>query len=417
MLLGSACVAVVGCARPEAPPGGPEDRFPPYVVATVPDTFAVVQEGFREFEFKFSERISERAAGGAMRDAVLVSPEVGALRVRHRRDAISVEAQRGLLPNRVYRVTVLPVVSDMFGNTLRDPFDLLVSTGAEFVPNVVAGVVENRVDGTAAAGVRVEAVFGQDGDAPPHWSYADADGFYSLRFVPAGPFELRAWQDRDRDGEPGPSEPFASRTGGALAAADTAYDVLSLVEPDTTAAQLVGATVSDSVTITFEFDDYLDPHEPGAAIEGVLFPDGEDGVIVFPLFHDHEHAAWKAEQADSAGQAAPADAPEPVVGLSGLILPSQTLTGTLPEPLEANRAYEAVLTGVFNLAGLEARGVKIVVAREAAQSDSATAGAEEAASDTTRSRPDTTRTPPDTMVAPRASSSAMRATRMLLRLL
>lgn len=375
--------------------------MPPYVVATVPDTFAVVEEGLREFEFKFSERISERAAAGALEDAVVVSPEIGAVRVRHRRDAITVETRQGLLSGRVYRVTVLPVVMDMFDNALRDPFDLVVSTGGEFAPNVVAGVVEDRVNGTAVAGARVEAVFAEGGDTATHWGYSDDGGFYSLRFLPAGSFDLRAWQDRNRDAEAGPREPFALHGGGVLGAADTAYGVLSLVEPDTSAAQLVRASVSDSVTIVFEFDDYLDPHAPGEMIEGVLLPQGEGRPRVFPLFHDHELQAWKAEQADSAGQdAAREEAPPPATGLSGLILPAQTLTGVLAEPLPPSRAYEAVLTGVFNLAGLEARGAKIIVSRDVQPPDSAAAEADETPPDTAQAPPDTVRTPPDTLRVP-----------------
>lgn len=381
----------LACARPEAPPGGPDDRFPPYVVATVPDTFSVVEEGLRDFEFKFSERISERAANGSLQDAVVVSPSAGALRVRHRRDAISVETQQGLAPNRVYRVTVLPVVNDMFGNSLRDPFDLVISTGADFVANVLAGVVENRVDGTASQGARVEAVFAQEDDTTSHWTYADAEGYYALRFVSGGAFELRAWQDRNRDGEAGPGEPFASQLGGLSSdGPDTAYGALSLVEPDTTAAQLVSATVSDSVTIRFEFDDYLDPHAASERVEGVLFPEGDESVIVFRLRHAHELAAWRAAQADSAApDAASRDVPPPAAGLAGRLLPSQSLTGALDEPLEPNRAYEAVLSGVVNLAGVEARGAKIVVAWEVDRPDSVGAG--EAAPDTAQAPPDTLR--------------------------
>lgn len=312
------------------------------------------------------------------------------------------ETQQGLLSNRVYRITMLPVINDMFGNSLRDPFDLVVSTGADFVPNVLAGVVENRVDGTAAQGARVEAVFAQEDDTTAHWTYADAEGFYTLRFVSGGAFEIRAWQDRNRDGEAGPGEPVTSQLGGlAQDAPDTAYGALSLIEPDTTAAQIVSATVSDSVTIRFDFDDYLDPHAPSEMIEGVLFPGGDEPLIVFRLRHDHELDAWRAEQADSAagdaaaGDAAGRDVPAPATGLAGLVLPAQSLTGTLDEPLEPNRAYEAVLSGVANLAGLEARGAKIVVAWEVAPSDSAGAGA--AAPDTAQTPPDTAQAPPDTL--------------------
>ncbi len=411
--------ALGACARPEAPPGGPEDRFPPYVVATVPDTFAVVEEGVRKFEFKFSERISERTASGTVAEAVVVSPPLGNVRVKHARDGLSVETQRGLAPGRVYRVTVLPVVNDMFGNSLRDAFDLVVSTGGEFVPNVVAGVVEDRVTGAAVSGVRVEAAFAQDGDTVAHWNYTDREGFYSLRYVPSGPFDLRAWQDRDRDGEAGPSEPAARGAPGLLSASpDTAYGVLSLIEPDTTPAQLVSASVEDSATLLFEFDDYLDPASPGQMIEGVLFPEGDDRILVFRLFHEHEHETWLAEQSDSVEAAADAGRPDAEggqgagsgptqpAGLSGALLPTQTLTGVLDEGLERGRAYEAVLTGVFNLVGLETRDAKTVLLWEMPASDSTAVPPEGAETDTTVAPPDTTQAPPDTTQAPPDTTQA-----------
>ena len=123
-------------------------------------------------------------------------------------------------------------------------------------------------------------------------------------------------------------------------------------------------------------------------IEGVLFSEGDDRILVFRLFHAHEHKAWLAAQSDSTGAATgaqPTNAGRPT-GLSGLLLPSQTLTGVLDEPLERGRAYEAVLTSVFNLAGLEARGAKVVVAWETPAPDSATVPSL-----------DTTIVPPDTL--------------------
>ena len=264
-------LVAAACARPEAPPGGPEDLFPPYVIETTPDTFAVVEPGVSEVHFRFSERISERPANGNLNDAVVVSPSTGLVRVRHSRDGITVEMQEGFEAGRVYRVTVLPVINDMFQNRLRDPFDLVVSTGNEFVPNVLAGMVEDRVTGEAVPDIRVEARFPDSGDTITHWNFTDQDGVFSLRYVPDGPFEVRAWMDRNRDREVGESEPQTAFAGGALdATPDTSFTVLSLIEPDTTPARLASVTVEDSLTLRFEFDDYLDPELPGALVAAQL---------------------------------------------------------------------------------------------------------------------------------------------------
>ena len=218
MKRGLVCLVVLGaaaCARPEAPPGGPEDLFPPYVIETTPDTFAVVEPGVDEVHFRFSERISERPATGNLNDAVVVSPSTGLVRVRHGRDGITVEMQEGFEAGRLYRVTVLPVINDMFQNRLRDPFDLVVSTGDDFVPNVLAGMVEDRVTGEAVPDVRVEARFQLDADTVTHWNLTDRDGVFSLRYVPDGPYEVRAWMDRNRDREIGESEPQTRFVAGS----------------------------------------------------------------------------------------------------------------------------------------------------------------------------------------------------------
>ncbi len=253
------------------PPGGPEDRFPPYVIETVPDTFSVVEPGLRDIFIRFSERISERASGGTLNDAVVVSPTAGQVRVRHRREGIAIHLEEGLLPNRIYRITVLPVVNDMFGNNLRDAFDLVISTGGEFVPNVVAGMVEDRVTGRAVRDVRVEARFFQDDDTLVHWNVSDSAGVFSLRYVPDGEYEVGGWQDRNRDREVGSREPQAAFTPGALATSpDTGFSILTLIEPDTTPPRLARVNIVDSLTLRFEFDDYLEPTAPGETLTGEL---------------------------------------------------------------------------------------------------------------------------------------------------
>ena len=264
-------VLSAACARPEAPPGGPEDRVPPVVIETIPDTFAVVEPGVREFFFRFNERISERPSTGQLNNAVVISPSLGAARVRHGRDGITIEAQEGLAPGRLYRVTVLPVINDMFSNTLRDPFDLVLSTGGEFVPNVVAGMVEDRITGQAVPDARVEARFGGEGDTLTHWNLTGSDGVFSMRYVPGQPFQVIAWEDRDRDGSVGDSEPQSAASAGAFEASpDTTFTILTLIEPDTTPARLARVEVQDSVTLSFEFDDYLEPDMPGVVFTGQL---------------------------------------------------------------------------------------------------------------------------------------------------
>lgn len=274
----AACALIAGaCGRRDIPSGGPEDRFPPFVVETMPDTFATIEPGDLSIRFRFSERISERPSGGRLRDAVVVSPEVGELRVKHRRHGLEVSAGEGFLPDRVYRVTLLPVIRDMFGNALVDPFDLVFSTGGEMIPNVVAGMVEDRVTGDAVPEVRVAARFSLEEDTLVHWNFSDTAGVFSLRYVPVGTFELWAWQDRNRDGELGEREPQSQVHPGEIREAlDTALAVLTLVEPDTIPARLARVEITDSVTLAIEIDDYIEPELVEGTIVGELVVVGFD---------------------------------------------------------------------------------------------------------------------------------------------
>ena len=452
-------LSAVACARPEIPPGGPEDLMPPIVVETRPDTFAVIEAGEREVHFRFSERISERPTAGTLNDAVVVSPSTGNLRVRHGRDGITIQMQEGMLPGRLYRITVLPVINDMFGNRLRDPFDLVLSTGDEFVSNVVAGMVEDRVTGAAVPEVRVEARFPRDGDTVTHWNFSSPDGVFSLRYVPAGPFEVRAWQDRNRDGEVGESEPQTGFRAGQLPEPpDTSFSILSLIEPDTTPARLASVTAEDSVTLRFEFDDYLEPDLPGVLIGGTVIvaasgdtatdaavgdtiaavgdtiaPVGDTitavgdtiteagdtiavaepgDTLLIRIFQQHEYDRWLAERADSVAQAAAeavgageapqaeepgdsANSPAAPVGLSGLRLPLQTLVGVLEEPLVAGVPYEATVSRVLNIAGTGGGGGAALVVLELPVPD--TLAADSLGADSTGAVvPDTGQVVPDT---------------------
>ena len=319
-------VLSAACARPEAPPGGPEDRVPPVVIETIPDTFAVVEPGVREFFFRFNERISERPSTGQLNNAVVISPSLGAARVRHGRDGITIEAQEGLAPGRLYRVTVLPVINDMFSNTLRDPFDLVLSTGGEFVPNVVAGMVEDRITGQAVPDARVEARFGGEGDTLTHWNLTGSDGVFSMRYVPGQPFQVIAWEDRDRDGSVGDFEPQSALSAGAFEGSpDTTFTILTLIEPDTTPARLARVEVQDSVTLSFEFDDYLEPDMPG-----VVF----NGQLVLARLTD---SAMVAAAGDSAGAAVPGDTAtiaEPA-DTAAIAEPADTAAAQEPPPPDA----------------------------------------------------------------------------------
>lgn len=261
------------CARQSFPPGGPPDERPPRIVATVPDTFAVVEPGGDRIEIRFSERISESPVEGPLRDAVVVSPATGEARVEHTRTGLRVDLLGGFRPGTVYRVTVLPVIEDMFGNRMVDSYEFVFSTGPAFEEGVLAGAVTDRLEGEAVAGARVEATPRAPEAEPeaereraPHVTFTDSTGIFALRYLPAGEYRLRAWNDRDRDREVGFLEPSDSRAV-RLGPADTAVVELRLLPADTTAPELARTEAVSGRAIHLLFDDPLPEDDPGEGVQ------------------------------------------------------------------------------------------------------------------------------------------------------
>ena len=233
--------AGLACARQGNPSGGPADTIPPVVVATDPAPKSMVEDLGIVVRFRFSERVSERPARGVMNDAVLVSPRAGPVYVEPGGELIEVSIDGGLSTGLVYRFTLLPVITDLFGNVMREPFELVLSTGAPLIEDALAGQVVDRVTGRAVQGVEVTLEpFSPMPDTVVYVSRSDAAGLFVFRYVPPGRYNLIAFEDRNRNLAPDPREPFGRR-GVLLNENDTLLADVTILEPDTSAAQLVRA--------------------------------------------------------------------------------------------------------------------------------------------------------------------------------
>ena len=256
----------------------------------------------RRIRFHFDERISESVAGSSLEDAVTVSPVSGEVDVSHDSRTLSVRIDRGLRTGVVYRVTLLPVVRDLFGNQLRDPFELVFSTGGDPAPTTVAGEVWDRITGQGLEGALVHAV---GPDSLVHVARTDDQGIFALRYLPAGDLLLTGFEDADRD-----SEVDAREVKGYLAASvalgDTLIVDVPVLPPDTTPAVLGRVTALDSTTVVLELDDYVDPASDASEVRVELSRDGVPGPTVSRLFHEPAYGEYVQRVSDSLSAAAPA---------------------------------------------------------------------------------------------------------------
>ncbi len=401
----AACVAglvavAAACAREGAPPGGPVDRRPPLLVRTVPDTFAVVPRFHGPVRFVLDERISETTGGGGtLDDAVLVSPLTGAVHVSHDSHGVSVTLDGGFKRDLVYRVTLLPVLRDLFHNQMQNPIDLVFSTGAAFDRNALAGMVWNRVTGKPIAAAVVHAI--SDSDSLVYQSRADSGGIYAFRYLPAGHYDLVAFQDENRNDRPDFSELQGRRTI-LMGPKDTVLsEDVAILRPDTLPAHVVADTALDSVTVAVRFDDYLSPTAPVSQISvQVLRADSTPGPSVARLLYAKDYDRYVTQVRDSfarldslamveaakrrpAHDTTPLPAPPPHhlppalprapgepgapvggavrglaadVGPDGTLLPSNRLVVLLASPLDSGETYHVHVSGVININGVPLGG-------------------------------------------------------------
>ena len=263
----------------------------------MPDAFARIGPWEGSARFLFDERISERVTGGTLDDAVVVSPRTGEVHVEHGRREISVRVDGGFQAGIAYRVTLLPVVSDLFGNRMQNAFELVFSTGPEPVPTAVAGVVWDRITGQGVAGLEVRAA--SPSQSVEHVAVTGTSGIYAFRYLPSGNYRLMAFEDLNRNDEIDVME----RRGLAqieLTGVDTVLADIAVLEPDTTRAELVSLSALDSLTVVLEMDDYIDPSAPIEDFAVLVEREsGEPGPAVERLFREHEYAAFVEEVRDS----------------------------------------------------------------------------------------------------------------------
>ena len=285
------------CAQQGAPPGGPEDLRPPIVVRTIPDTFELLGTLDGSIRFEFDERISERSSSGTLDNAVIISPKTGEVVVGHGSRSLTIELVGGFRPDLVYRVTLLPVVRDLFGNQMRDPFELVFSTGGETVPTTLAGIAWDRITGSGVNDYQVWAT-PLDEDSVVHVAVTDNQGVYAFRYIPGASYEIVAFEDRNADAVLDMMEIQGSRRL-SIENGDTVFLNFPVLQPDTTPAALVSASALDSVTLLLEFDDYLDPALILESIDLAVTSEDSTDLVVDSILHEHDYLAYVAMVMDS----------------------------------------------------------------------------------------------------------------------
>ncbi|CAN5826268.1 hypothetical protein BH23GEM8_BH23GEM8_06890 [soil metagenome] len=330
-----------GCAHVEPPSGGPEDSIAPQLLVTRPDSLSIQAALTTPVVLVFDERISERGVEAA----VMVSPRTSMVRVDHRRDELRVSLRGGWQPGIVYHITVLPEVQDLFGNRRTERVNFVFSTGPPITDTRVTGTVTDRITGRNEANIRVEAI--RLADSLVYAVPTDSAGGFAMSRIPVGEYQIRAFQDMNRDRALDYFEPRDSAFVSVTEAATPSL-TLAVLLPDTTLPQIASAGVVNR-NVEVRFDDFLDPLQefaPGqitiTAADGEVIGIAEVGV-----------GALDSEIADEAAQPAGAQRSP-----AAATLPSQTLTIRLADDvvLRPGVGYRVIVLAIRNVNGLVADG-------------------------------------------------------------
>lgn len=374
------------CARAYAPPGGDVDETPPQLVGTTPEPLAVVAPSREPAVFRFDNSLSERGFSEAL---VTVSPLDGAMRVDRSGSEVRVSIDGGWRADRVYRIVLLPGVRDRFNNVRNEPVELVFSTGPRITSTAIAGIVLDRITGVAAVSPVIDAV--RRADSVRYVAIGDSTGFFALRHLPLGVYDMRAYADQNRNRRRDLLEPVDSGRALSLAAEDTLTQVFSVLAPDTSAPRVTGASALDSLHVRVVLDDHVTDDDAAAASARLFtLPDSTAFASGVEIMLERVHTALagppvrpaarstpdsiamdtlavdsaavvdpvEAARADSiaAALADAAAARTDSAVAAARELPAREIVVRLDRPLEPGTSYMIVITGVRNLHGLTGGG-------------------------------------------------------------
>jgi hypothetical protein len=258
--LALAAAWTLGCASTGAPPGGPERHTPPEITGISPDS-GETKVNIRQVEFRFDEVVSDKPTGSATLEGLfLISPRDGSPDVSWHRSRITVAPRKGFRPNTAYRVTLLPGLTDLRGNVLKQGRTILFSTGETFPPFRIIGRVFDWESQNPANGAIVEAIWKQD-TSLVYVTASDSSGQFDVGPLPAGQYTLRAIIDANSNRALDRNEKWDTTTANVTTNSPAGFE-LDAIERDTLPAAIVNVTVEDSVTLRLSFDKALDPALP-----------------------------------------------------------------------------------------------------------------------------------------------------------
>jgi len=257
----SIVVLAIRCAQIEAPPGGPEDKKPPQILAVSPAEGAVNIPRTSAINIIFSKPMNRELT----EKAVFISPltfEYPTFKWSGKR--LEIIMPETLRVNTTYVVTIGASAKDLRGNSLGKSVSYPFSTG----PEISKGIISGQVIGGAGDVIDIWVYLQDSGKEkffrrlPDYITQSDSLGEFRFDYISPGEYLVIAVNDKNKNQfwTP-PSEKMAIPAEMAFIKKDSTLSPkiwLTLVERDTMPPQLSKAVSTDSTKVELEFSCRLD---------------------------------------------------------------------------------------------------------------------------------------------------------------
>jgi hypothetical protein len=242
-----------GCAKKEAPSGGPPDIEPPRWIAAAPESGAAGVAREARPSITFSEAMEPRSTN----EAVALAPRVDIKQWRWAGRTLTVVLAESLRARQTYTLFVGSGARDRHGNPLKAGATIVFTTAPAMPPGVLEGEITAR--GFAAAGTYLWCYDADRNGQPDSTArdfdalgLADADGRFRVVGLPVpGRYRLWAFADlnRNRSFEPGTDLLVPADTTLGLTTDRPAARGLTLTVVNPRAPGKVRGTVLDSAAV------------------------------------------------------------------------------------------------------------------------------------------------------------------------
>ncbi len=271
-----AVAAALGCANIEPPPGGPPDQSPPFLVRTVPESLGVFPEFDGRVEFEFNEVVAEGQSpnlglgSGTLERLIVLSPTDRVPKISWRHDRVTVKPREGWQPNRVYRVELLPGITDVERNRSDASAVVTFATGGDLPRDTLSGTVIDWVAGRPMTRGLVLATLMPD--SLTYRAFTDSAGRFTIGPLPHGDYQVYGVVDRNNNTRLDRRESFDSLT---IARGTSDVGSLWAIPHDTVGPRVGSIAIVDSLTVAITFNQHLDPYQrvDSSAVRVVLLPD------------------------------------------------------------------------------------------------------------------------------------------------